>query len=92
MTPEKFIRRLREVIPDSQKASLTELLRRIEALQEWQSWVNKIESAVYDDETETAEGKPDTGEDRQPVAVGEDRQRHAVLLSGDDRESPGVSE
>lgn len=33
MTPEKFILRVREIMPRSQKSSLPQLLRRIEVLQ-----------------------------------------------------------
>lgn len=32
MTPEKFIHRLREIIPGAQKSSLPDLLKRIETM------------------------------------------------------------
>lgn len=97
MTPEKFIRRVREIIPGSQKLSLPQLLRRIEVLQNSVFDYLKLESYPpidFDDygTAESPEGQPDSVQRWEPAAVGEDHQRDTLLLSGNDREPTGVRE
>ena len=90
MTPEKFIRRVREILPDSKKASLNDLLSRVAALQELENWTLDIH---FDDNCrESSEGQPDSVSGREPDEVGPDSECDAVLLSGDDRQPAGISE
>ncbi len=90
MTPEKFINRVREILPDSKKASLNELLSRIAALQELENWTLDIH---FDDNShESSEGQPDSVSGREPAEVGPDSECDAMLLSGDGRQSVGICE
>jgi hypothetical protein len=90
MTPEKFIRRVREILPGAQKASLNDLLNRVATLQELENWTLDIH---FDDNShESSEGQPDSVSGREPAEVWPDSERDPMLLPGDDREPAGICE
>ena len=92
MTPEKFIRRVREILPGAQKTSLNDLLSRITALQNLENWALDIHFDSHDNIHEGAEGQPDSVPGGEPAEVGPDCERDALLLSGDGREPAGLGE